>query len=140
MSTTVTLFAVLSILNELSAFSTPTPKASVPKKKPLLENWSPPANSHEFQNIEELNTNNIVRTIEELQEKSYGYNVRTFCQLDVGLFFNDAYRKGGEVFFRWDDYSVDKDDKKRDENLSILECAVERRYEDADEEGEYLYV
>jgi len=37
MRKTVLLLAVLSILNELSAFSTPTPKATAPKKKPLPE-------------------------------------------------------------------------------------------------------
>ena len=105
-----------------------------------VENWSPPVNSHDFQTVKELNANNVVRTIEELQEKPYGYNVKTFCRLDVGLFFNDAYRKGGKVFFRWDDYSVDKDDTERDENFKVFECAVDRRYDDADEEGEYLYV
>jgi len=107
--------------------------------KAYVENWSPPANSHDFQNVQELNANEIVRTIEELREKAYGYNVKTFCRLDVGLFFNDAYRRGGKVFFRWDDYYVDKDDKERDENRTI-ECAVERRYEDANKEGVYLYV
>ena len=37
MRITVTLLAVLSILNELSAFSTPAPKVAAPKKKPLPE-------------------------------------------------------------------------------------------------------
>ena len=43
------------------------------------------------------------------------------------------------MLFRWDDYYVDKDDKDRGENWT-MECAVERRYEDANKEGVCLYV
>jgi len=45
--------------------------------KAYVENWSPPVNSHDFQNVEGLNANEIVLTIEELREKPYGFNVKT---------------------------------------------------------------
>lgn len=105
--------------------------------KAYVENWSPPVNSHDFQNVEELNAIEIVRTIEELREKPYGYNVKTFCRFDADLFVNNANRGARE--FRWDDYYVGKDDNDRDRHWT-MECAVERRYEDTNKEGEYLYV
>ena len=105
--------------------------------KTYVENWSPPANSHDFQNVEELNANEIVGTMKELQEKPYGYNVKTFCRFDAGLLINDANK--GVRDFRWDDYYVDKDDTDRDHHWT-MKCAVERRYEDTNEEGEYLYI
>lgn len=101
-----------------------------------VEEWKPTLHSNQFDNIEELNAQEIVRTIEERKVKPYGTNVDTLCLLDVLKFVVDS--KDADVnSYAWERYRMEDNDYMKPQTPhNTRSCEVRERYENGMDEDQ----
>lgn len=103
-----------------------------------VEGWEPALGSDKFDNVNELNAEKKIRTMEEQEKKPYGTNVSTMCWLDILKLVADG--KNGVETFVWENYRMDVKYNSKpptDDNTKL--CTVEKRYLDKTSEGSFFY-